>query len=907
MKTKNRNIYLIDGNALCYRAYYAIRELTNSKGRPTNAIYGFINMLRKIFRDYEPEMMTVVFDSKGPTSRHEKYEDYKIHRKPMPDDLVDQLAGIRDVVMAHNIPICQLAGYEADDIIATLAEKAKGLGVDVTIVTSDKDAMQLVGDKVKVLSAHTSGDKLYGAQEVVEKFGVTPELMVDYMALVGDASDNVPGVKGVGKVTACKLINEHGSLEGVYKKIEDIKARPLKEKLLKGRDMAELSRELVVLDREVPVTLDLEASRVGDPDAGRLAELYKEFEFGKLLEEVMPEHSDSGDYSVVSGKSEIEGLIKEIKRHGSVAFAIEKNRDGDDAAALAFSYREGKACKVPLINVSPDIRDMVREVMEDDKVEKIGHDIKRAIGPLALAGISLNGRLTDVMISDYLIDPSLSKYTLESMAARHLGYKLPETDDVNWTSDGQGEMMLEEESRPGIECERADIILRLYAILMPVMKNKELDILFRDVEMPLVRVLAYMEEQGVTIDTEFLHKQSIKIEKKLDEVSDKIFSLAGEEFNINSPKQLQVILYDKLGLPVTKKTKTGASTDESVLTYLAAFHELPALLLEYRELSKLKTGYYDSILGMVGRPCEEGGAKKNRRNNLCTLHARFNQAVTATGRLSSSEPNLQNIPIKTKLGKEIRKAFVPGEKGNVLLAADYSQIELRILAHLSDDECLIKAFEDGEDVHRYTASLIFDVPLSEVKPDMRAAAKTVNFGIVYGMSAFGLSKDLGIGVGEAQGFINAYFKRYKGVSSFTDDTIKEARKKGYVTTLLNRRRYIPDIKSSNDRVKGFAERVAVNTPVQGSAADVIKLAMIECYKEFAGTDIRMIIQVHDELVFDVPEKKLKETARRVTDIMEQVLDLKVPLKVDVEYGKNWLEMEEIGDGTSKKEKGKRKK
>lgn len=887
MSKKTQKLYLVDGNSLCYRAYYAIQNLSTSKGFPTGAIYGFLNMLKKLIKEYDPEMLAIVFDMAGPTTRHEKYEDYKVHRKPMPDDLVEQIPRIKDVIDAYNIPICQMQGYEADDIIATLAIKAKKKGLDVVIVTSDKDALQLVDDRIKVLSTHTSGDKVYGAKEVKEKFGVGPELMVDLMALTGDASDNIPGIKGVGQVTASKLITKWGSLKNVYENVEKVSSESLKKKLEEGREMAELSHELVQLDEKVPVKFDVQKAIIVDPDVEKLAELFKEFEFSKLLREIAPkEEAEVGSFQVVGDEKAAGEVIKKISKGKQVAFSISRSDDGG-ISGIALSSSGSESSFLPVAS-NKKLFQLAKEVLEDEKIKKIGYDLKEDIITLQSAGVALKGIDFDVMIADYLLDPSRTGYDLPDIAMRCIEYNLQqERGDMEWGKDGQASMDLSRKEESVYACERCDVIFRLYAELKGLLEKKELDSLFNDVEMPLVSVLAVMETEGVGIDTKYLKERSLALGKKLDKVSEKIFKLAGEEFNINSPKQLQVILFEKLGLPITKKTKTGASTDESVLRKLAKMHELPKSLIEYREMNKLKTGYYDSILDLVDE-------KKKR------LHARFNQAVTATGRLSSSEPNLQNIPIKTPMGKEIRRAFIPGDKGKLILAADYSQVELRILAHLSGDENLIKAFKREEDVHKFTASLIFDCDLEEVTDEMRATAKTVNFGIAYGMSPFGLAKDLDISVDEAYKFIGAYFKRYAGISTFIDETIEDAKKKGFVTTLLNRRRYIPEITSPNERIRGFAERVAVNTPVQGSAADLIKLAMIDCHKEFAGTDVDMIIQVHDELVFEVPSGALLEAASKIKEIMEGVASLKVPLKVDVEAGENWLDLEEVKVSGKKK-------
>lgn len=884
MNKKTKNIYLIDGNALCYRAFYAIRELTTSKGKPTNAIYGFINILKKIMREYDPQHLAVIFDTPVPTQRHKKYEQYKIHRKPMPDDLVEQIPRIKDVIRAYNIPVWEEPGYEADDIIATLAERSKADGVDVVIVTSDKDAMQLVDKKVRILNPATSVYKFYDSAGVVEKFGVEPDKMIELMALIGDASDNVPGVKGVGKVTATKLIGEYGSVNGVYENIDNIKSASLKKKLEEGREMAQLSRELVILDRKVPVDADLAETVVTEPDVEELTKLFKEFEFGKLLMDIAPKvELEETEYITVDSESSLKMFKSSVETQKTV-YVYVASLDDVPVAGIAICCCEGESFYIPYSEVKKAFvygDDIIKTILSREHILKVGYDLKVDMRNLKAEGIEITGGLFDVMIADYLIDPSRPKYDLEGMAMRHLSYNLgSSSEDMSWDGAGQATLDFSPQIDSASLCERVDVISRMYPILSKELKTRKLDELFFDVEMPLVGVIARMEDEGVNVDVEYLRKASEKLEKELKKVTRDIYDLAGEEFNINSPKQLQVILYDKLELPVLKKTKTGRSTDESVLSRLAARHKLPEMLLEYRAMNKLKTAYYDSILSLAD-------------NDTGKLHASFNQAVTATGRLSSSDPNLQNIPIRTSMGRDIRRAFIPRSKDRRLLAADYSQIELRVLAHLSSDKTLIGAFKKGEDVHKYTASLIFDCGIKEVTSEMRSTAKTVNFGIVYGISAFGLSKDLGIRIDEAQDFIDAYFERYPNIKAFMEKTIENARKQGYVTTLLNRRRYIPEINSGNDRVKSFAERAAINTPVQGSAADLIKLAMIKCDKEFFGTDVKMTMQVHDELVFDVPEGILKGTAHKVKEIMEGVASLKVPLVVDAEVGENWIDLEEV--------------
>ncbi len=882
MHKNKENIFLIDGTSLCYRAFYAIRELKTSKGVPTNAVYGVISMLKKMINDYSPKKMAIVFDLKGPTKRHEKYEDYKINRKPMPDDLVSQISKIKDVIDAFNIPRCEQLGYEADDIIATLAKKAEDKGWDVVIVSNDKDALQLVNKSIKVVSPNPKEDKVYDEEGVRAKYGVKPPQMIELMALAGDSSDNIEGVKGVGLVTAGKLIDEFGTVDKLYKNIDKVGSESLKTKLIEGEKMARLSRELVTLDADVPLKVDLADLVIGEPDNDALIKTYKELEFGKLLREIMPSKEAEVKYSVIKRNEDFKDIINKIvdkkKASISAAFLPDGSLDG-----MALSCAEDEIFYVSLDNSGDSElkRKLLNEILENKDIEKIGHDLKEDIILFDKHDLNIKGKLFDVMIADYLLDPSLPKYDLASIVLRRLEYNFGSADSGDGRdAKGQSSLDFTNDFLSKRASEECALNLKLYSLLEGGLKEKHLFKLFENVEMPLIYVLADMEIEGVGVDEKVLNKLSAKMDKDLKEIINKIYDLAQEEFNINSPKQLQEILFGKLSLPASKKTKTGSSTDESVLKKLAKIHDLPKLLLDYRSMNKLKTSYYDSVSGLV-----------DKRDNK--IHAKFNQAATSTGRLSSSEPNLQNIPIKTEMGREFRKIFVPTDSGMFMLSADYSQIELRILAHLSGDKELTSAFKKDEDIHKYTASLIFGCDKSDVTGEMRSVAKTVNFGITYGMSPFGLAKDLEISVGEAARFINSYFERYKGVKNFIEKTIDFAKKNGYVTTLLNRRRYIPEVSSKDERISGFAERVAVNTPVQGSAADLIKLAMIECHNALDKIESKMIIQVHDELVFNVPKQRVKEAGLLIKKKMENVIDLEVPLVVDIEAGPNWYEMEKV--------------
>ncbi len=897
-----KTLFLIDGNSFCYRAFYAIRQLANSKGQPTNAVYGFVTMLNKIVKENKPEMLAVAFDLKGPTFRHEKYEEYKIHRKPMPDELVGQLPIIKEVVRAYNIPIYEKEGYEADDLLATIATKAASKEINVYIVTGDKDALQLVSDRIKVLSTHQEG-LVYTIDKVKERFKVAPEAMPDIMSLMGDASDNIPGVMGIGEKTAIELISEFGSLENLLKNIDAVKQEARKKMLKANEKTAILSKELAILDREVQIEWNQKDLELKEPNRERLVELFKELEFKNLLKEAAPQDKLDSDYELLTDDKGFKRLMSSLEAVKEFAFDFETTSEDPmkaEPVGISFSFKEGKACYVGVCegNQKPETRNQkkldrefvlrrLKPILEDPKIKKIGQNIKYEYIVLANYGIRLKGIGFDTMVASYLLNPSKFNHNLEDISLEYLNHRMT-TPIQDLIGKGKSAITMDKVDLDKISrysCEDSDVAFRLKSVLAREIADKGLDNLFYDVEIPLVEVLAEMELTGVSIDTEYLKGLSGEMARKLEGLSKKIYELAGGEFNINSPKQLSVILFDKLKLPVVKKTKTGISTDEEVLTKLAAKHELPKTLLEYREFSKLKSTYVDALPNLIN-------PKTGR------LHTSFNQTVTATGRLSSSEPNLQNIPIKTEEGKKTRKAFIPYEKGDSMLSADYSQIELRILAHLSGDKALIKAFGEGLDIHAYTASLVFGVPEKDVSLQMRNMAKTVNFGIVYGMSPYGLSQSLGIEVDKAKEFIDAYFERYPEVKSYLEQLIENARTAGFVTTILGRRRYIPEITSQDARIKAFAERTAINTPVQGSAADVIKVAMIAIHDALAANRFgsRMIMQVHDELVFNVAKGELKEVSGLVKDKMEHVIKLTVPIEAHLEAGDNWLELERVHDG-----------
>jgi len=886
-----KNLYLIDGNSFYYRAFFAIKGLTNSKGQPTNAIYGFIAILNKLIKEEKPDYLALAFDKKGPTIRHEKFKDYKIQRRPMPDDLKSQIPYIREYVRAAGIPIFEMDGYEADDILATLAKKASVQSVNTYIVTGDKDALQLVGPHVKVYNTHKDG-AIYDKDKVKEKFGVEPKRVVDIMALMGDASDNYKGIPGIGEVTAVELIKKFGSLNNLYNSLDKVKSKSQKALLEKHKVDAEMSLELATLHDDLDINFDLEKLKIPEPDTERLKELFMELEFKKLLKELVPREELKADYKLISGKEKFDNFFDCLSKEKAFAFDFETtSRDPMKAqlVGISFSWEEGKAFYVCVSEKDKKllstnyVLDKLKSIFENAAIKKTGQNIKYEKIILKNYGIELRGIEFDTMIASYLLSPSQPGHSLGDISLEYLGHKMTEISAL--IGKGKKAITMDEVDIDRVcryACEDSDITLRLKNILKKELVSKNLIELFNEIEIPLVSVLSEMEFNGVVIDTALIEDMSNEVEKMLESKADDIYEMAGSEFNINSPKQLQEILFDKLNLPIIKRTKTGASTDEEVLRKLATKHAIPASLLEYRELTKLKTGYIDNLPKLINPKTGK-------------VHTSFNQTITATGRLSSSQPNLQNIPIKREIGRKIRSAFVPSTKDNVLLSCDYSQIELRVLAHLSCDKVLLGAFKKELDIHTHTASLIYNVKEADVTGRMRQSAKTVNFGIIYGMSPYGLSKELEINVDEAKKFIDSYFERYPGVKEYLESEINKARTQGFVTTLMQRRRYITEINNQDPRIRQFAERTAINTPIQGSAADLIKKAMINIRnvlekKKFKS---KLILQVHDELVFDVFKDELNALKELVREKMENVYKLKVPIKVRVKIGKNWLDLKEL--------------
>jgi len=887
----DKKAFLIDGTSFCYRAHYAIKALSNSSGRPTNAIYGFIMMLNKIIKEEAPDYLAVAFDVKAATFRHQQYAAYKAQRPSMPDDLSSQLPIIKDVLSGYNIPIYELAGYEGEDVIATITERLKRENITVFIATGDKDVMQLVDGKVKIYNTNKDG-QILDEDGVKEKIGVAPDKVIEIMALTGDKIDNVPGVPGIGPKTALGLISEYSSVNNLIKNADKIRNKRISELIIKNKDNALLSKELVTIEKNVPLKVRIEDLEIKKPDTDKLFEIYKELEFKNLLKAFAPETKNETNYTILKGKKDLEKLILNLKKQEFISFDFETDSPNPHQAipvGISFSCKEDSASYLPLIsgNYNPEggvetaeAMGLLRDFFEDKKIKKIGQNIKYEYIILKRYGIQLTGIYFDTMIASYVLNPSKANHNLDDISLEYLGHKITSYDELvkkdKKKEDAITEVPLGELA--DYACEDADITYRLHKVLKDQLIKMSLWKLYKEIEMPLVEVLASMEMNGVSIDEKKLKKLSKDLSISIGKLKSKIIKMAGVEFNLNSPKQLREILFDKLKLPIIKRTKTGASTDVEVLRVLSDEHKLPVLILKYRELAKIQSTYTDAL-------CSLKDPKTGK------IHSSFNQTVTQTGRLSSSNPNLQNIPIKSDLGRKIREAFVPSEKDYLFLSADYSQIELRVLAHLSHDNILKKAFKGNLDVHSYTASLVYDVDLKDVTPKMRSMAKTVNFSVIYGVSAFGLSKDLHISIKEAKEFIDNYFKRYPQVKVFIDKMIKEAEDEGYVKTLFGRRRYVPQIKSNNIQQVNFGKRIAMNMPVQGTASDLIKIAMINIHHKLINEKLKskMVLQIHDELIFEANISEVEKLEKIVKGEMENVVKLDIPIVADMKIGKNWAE------------------
>lgn len=902
-------IYIIDGMGFAFRSFYAIRSaLTDAQGRPTNAVFGFARILLKVLREQQPSHVIVVFDAPGKTFRDDLYPEYKATRPPAPDEFKEQIPRIQSLVQAFNIPLLVIPGVEADDVMGTLARQAEALGLDTALVTADKDMLQLVSDRVKVFDPSKGDAGLWlGRDAVIERFGAGPEHVIDALALIGDTADNVPGVHGIGDKTAKKLIEEYQSLENLYAHLHELKGKQ-KENLEKDREQAFFSRQLLTIKTDVPLNITMDDCRRRDPDRNVLAKALTELSFSSMLNELIPSDAPAAikqDYRLLLTEEQFKAAIEEMRRSG--IFAVDTETTSIDPmraelVGLSMSCEAGTAYYAPLghaphaLTIYRDPDDLtsveqlhplpkntalalLKPLLEDPKIGKIGHNIKYDLLVLQRAGLQLSGIVMDTMVASYLTDPSRFRHNLDEVSLQYLQHKpIPISDLIGSGLKAITFDQVSVDRACEYACEDADLAWRLHQIFRGQLRERQLETLFNEVELPLIHVLARMENIGIAIDRAVFEQLQRELETRLGEVEAEIFESAGERFNINSPKQLQGILFEKLGLKPIRKTKTGSSTDVDVLEQLSGRHPLPAMILEYRSLEKLRGTYVEALPKLVN---PETGR----------IHTSFNQAVAATGRLSSSDPNLQNIPVRTEYGRRIRRGFVPGNPGSKLISADYSQIELRILAHLSGDENLRLAFMRDADIHRDTAARVFGVEPGEVSPDMRRQAKAINFGVVYGISAFGLAKNTGLSNAEAARFIDEYFRQYPGVRRWLDETVVKAREDGFVTTLLNRRRYVPELNSPDNAVKKTAERMTINTPVQGSAADIIKLAMIRLDDALEqSTGARLLLQVHDELVVEAPEDKAAQAADMMREIMENAWKLDVPLKVDVGIGNNWDEI-----------------
>jgi len=878
---------IVDGSNYLFRAFYAIRELSNSKGFPTNAIYGFTNMLMKLLREQHPDYIAIAFDVKGPTFRHEAYKDYKATRRATPDALIPQIPLVKEVIRAFSIPILEKQGLEADDIIGTLAVRAAGEGMEVIIASGDKDMMQLVSADVVMFDAMK--DKTYDVAAVKERFGVEPAQIVEVLGLMGDTSDNIPGVPGIGPKGAARLIEQFGSVAAIIAAPEKIHNEKTRNAILQHSAQATLSRDLALIRTDAEFAFDLEECRRGEPDCDRLAAYFREFEFASLLQELkVHEEKKEVKYRVCRNRQDINALTYVLKNVGEFSFelllsSLEATRAS--VTGMAISIGEVEGFYIPFAGddekslLSPAaVFAEIAPFFTDPAVLKHGHDLKTAIIALSRYRVLLKGIGCDTMIASYLLNQARRGFELAEVVFDTLGRHVPSQKEIlGGGAKAVSFSSLPVETAALYAVERAAAILSLVGELSARLDSTDMKGLLEDVEMPLVSVLAAMENHGVLLDAELLREMSGEMEQLLKLSEEKIHILAGEKFNINSPKQLQHILFDKLGLPHGRKIKEGYSTDADVLSYLALSHELPAEIISYRGLMKLKTTYIDALPALV-----------NPRTGR--VHTTYNQTATATGRLSSSNPNLQNIPIRTTEGKRIRQAFI-APPGWEIVSADYSQIELRVLAHLSGDPALREAFASGEDIHSRTAADIFGVFPEMVSPDMRRQAKVINFGVLYGMSAFGLAKELGVSQKLAQAYIDSYFQRYGAVRKYLDGILDGAMRDGYVTTLLQRRRYLPEIASPHAQIRQFAERTAINAPIQGTAADLIKIAMVNIHRRLREDKFSavMIMQVHDELVFEAPVAEREALMAMVRKEMEGAMKLSVPLKVEIAAGKNWDE------------------
>ncbi|MFC1601382.1 DNA polymerase I [Candidatus Sumerlaeota bacterium] len=909
-------LYLVDGHSQMFRAFYAVRRLSNASGLPTNMIFGFVQILQRLLKEYNPERLVVTFDLPVPTFRHQLYPEYKANRPPAPEDFGVQVPYVKALLEAFGVPIVQREGFEADDVIGTLARQASQAGDEVFILSSDKDLFQLIDERVKLINMKGSRIEVVDRERVREKLGVWPEQMLDYLGMAGDSVDNIPGIPGVGPKTGAKLLEQFGSMDAMYERLEEIPSAKQREKIEAHRQDAILSRELATLKTDMDLGLSPAELERREENPAQLARLFDELQFreyqrkyplpeqppaGPALSDPQPADAPSTTsppdkivrrYETITEEEDLARWAQRLAQAELVAFDTET--DGLDTlraglVGISLSDRPGEAIYIPIAHATlaePQlplslIQEQLGPMLADARVAKAAHHAKFDLAMLERHGLPVAGLKFDTMLAAYLLDPDGS-CGLKKVALARLDIRMTEISEL--IGSGRNQIAMSEvsiEQAAPYAAMDADVTLRLARLFEGELADTPLAAVFGDIEMPLIHVLLRMEQAGIAIDRQYLAELSTKFERQLEGLAKRIYECSGRSFLINSPKQVAEILFDDLGLPTTnvRRGKSGAlSTDVSVLEMLAPQHPLPQLLLEYRQFEKLKSTYVDPLPTLLNP-------------ETCRIHSSFNQTMAATGRLSSSRPNLQNIPIRTSEGRAIRRGFIPAQAGWLFLAADYSQIELRLLAHVSGDHSLVHAFRNNIDIHRLTAAKVFGIEPADVTSEMRSQAKVVNFGIIYGMSAHRLSGELGISRVKAQQFIDEYFAAYPGVREWTEKIIEQTRERGYVETLSGRRRYVRDINSRNFNARGAAERIAVNTPIQGSAADMIKLAMIEMDRQLRERQCRakMILQVHDELIFDLPPDELEPLEPVIRQVMEQAMPLDVPVIVELKSGHNWEE------------------
>ncbi|MEJ2104720.1 MAG: DNA polymerase I [Ignavibacteriaceae bacterium] len=915
---KNKTFVIVDAMAMAYKAYFAFisRPLKTSTGEPTSAVYGFVNQLLKVLEDHKPDYIAVATDSKEKTFRHERYKEYKATREEMPDDMIPQIGRIKEIVELMNIPLYIKPGYEADDIIGTAVKLASKKGMISYAITPDKDFMQLVTDKVTVAKPGRGSDEVvfFNPKKVKEEYGFEPKQMIDYLALIGDSSDNIPGVRGIGPKTALPLIQEFGSLENLYKNIDKIDKAGTKKKLEENKENAFLSKELATIYCEVPMEFDFEKAKFEKPNFDKLRDLFIELEFKNLFNRLLKVYNENGEkketikeeisttstfdkskskYVLINSKQEAKKLFEKLNKSSLLVFDTETDSLNPFELHIVGASFATKAGEGYFIAIDPgskifsdgkerlavdDFVKIFKPVFENKKIKKVCQNGKYDISVLRSIGIKVENFFFDTMVASYIIDAD-QKHGMDALSEKYLNYTpIPLSHLIGEKKDPTKIYDVDVDTLSDYAAEDSDITYQLYEILSKEIIKEKMDKVAYEIDFPLVPVLEDMEHEGIKIDKKSLENFSKELQKLINDYTKKIYKDAGEEFNISSPKQLQVILFEKLGLSSGRKTKTGFSTDARALENLRGEHEIIDLILDYRQVTKLKSTYTDSLPTLIN-------PKTGR------VHTDFNQTIAATGRLSSMNPNLQNIPIRTEMGKEIRRAFVPRDKNYVLLSADYSQIELRFLAEICKDEALINAFKHDEDIHRSTAALVFMVDPKDVTDDMRRKAKEVNYGILYGIGPFGLKTRLGISQTHAKEIIETYFGTFKNVKKYMDDSVKKAKEKGYAETLLGRRRYLRNINSNNRVVRQFEERVAINMPIQGTSADMIKIAMINIFNELNKriTKTKMVLQVHDELLFDAHKDEVDELRPVIKKLMETAIPLKVPIVVDTGVGDNWLD------------------